>query len=207
MTQEEASYGTGLCDKCYNVLCTQYVKTTAGEVHLYRWGPLYDHVNEANHAHPSLWDVPVSTNDDRIRQFVSRVKEEFWQPWKTHAGCAQGLGLYCATDAASTRAFGGSGEWCLIQLRMPAGTPYLDMTIMPGTWLGCVCIPSFSLHCLFVTISTCTAAFPIQLFRTRKSSCFRRQAFRRCSTPTAQANSVKCRAEESARLFLWTTGQ
>lgn len=141
MTQEEASYGTGLCDKCYNVFCTQYVKNTAGEVHLYRWGPLYDHVNEANRAQPSLWDVPVSTNDDRIRQFVSRVKEEFWQPWKNHAGYAQGLGLYCATDAASTREFGGSGEWCLIQFRMPAGTPYLDLTLMPETWCRCAHFP------------------------------------------------------------------
>ena len=142
MTQEEASYGTGLCDKCYNVLCTEYVKKTAGEVHLYRWGPLYDHVNEANNAQPSLWDVPVSINDDRIRQFVTRVKDEFWQPRKNHAGCMQGLGLYCATDASSTSSYGGRGEWCLVQFRMPAGTPYLDLTLMPGSWCRYVQLPS-----------------------------------------------------------------
>jgi len=144
LSQAEAGYGTKLCDKCYNLLCSTHVKTTAKEVHLYRWGPMYDHVNEANKAQPSLWDVPVSIHDDRIRQFVSRVKEDFWQPWKQHSACNVGLGLYCATDAASTRAYGGAGEWCLIQFRMPAGTPYLDMTGLPPSWIHYCCFDSDS---------------------------------------------------------------
>jgi hypothetical protein len=91
MSQEEAGYGTGLCDKCFNVLCTEYVKKTAGEVHLYRWGPLYDHVNEANNSQPSLWDVPFSNNDDRIRQFVTRVKDEFGSQGRITAGACKVL--------------------------------------------------------------------------------------------------------------------
>ncbi len=82
LSDVEASYGTRLCDKCYNLFCSTHVKTTSREVHVYRWGPLYDHVNEANRAQPSLWDVPVSIHDDRVGQFVHRVKEEFWQPYK-----------------------------------------------------------------------------------------------------------------------------
>jgi hypothetical protein len=87
------------------------------------------------HSHHSI-------NDDSIRQFVTRVKDEFWQPRKNHTGCMQGLGLYCATDASSTSSYGGRGEWCLIQFRMPAGAPYLDLTLMPGSWCRYVQLPS-----------------------------------------------------------------
>ena len=156
LSDVEASYGTRLCDKCYNLLCSMHIKTTSREVHVYRWGPLYDHVNDANKAQPSLWDVPVSIHDDRVAQFVHHLKEEFWQPWKGHSGCREGLGVYVATDAASTRKFGGGGEWCLIQFRMPAGTRYLDVNSMDGSWRR---------YCQFASSSTSEQEKKIKLFQ------------------------------------------
>ena len=171
LSDVEASYGTRLCDKCYNLFCSTHVKTTSREVHVYRWGPLYDHVNDANKAQPSLWDVPVSIHDDRVAQFVHHLKEEFWQPWKGHSGCREGLGVYVATDAASSRYYGGTGEWCLIQFRMPAGTRYLDMKSMDDIVVPhpekryTVTCSSWRSYCQFNSDSTAEQEKKIKLFQ------------------------------------------
>jgi hypothetical protein len=178
------------------------VKTTSREVHLYRWGPLYDHVNDANKAQPSLWDVPVSIHDDRVGQFVHRVKEECWQPWTPQSGCMEGLGVYAATDAVSTRGYGGGGEWCLIQFRMPAGTRYLDVKSMDGSPSWIHGNPSGWRGYCVTLIQTA------QLTKRRKSSCSKRQGSRRYSTVTTRVHSGVCpTVEQTARSCLWTTGR
>lgn len=122
---QEVSAGTGFCDRCYDALAAKNLKRLPRAVRVYRWGPLHEHIQG------SADDAGVAVRDERIKGFLRRLKEEFWDVDRVHSGCMAGLGVYCAKNALASMSYAGSPHWCVVQLVLPEGTPFLDIRTCP----------------------------------------------------------------------------
>jgi hypothetical protein len=90
-----------------------YVQTLPREFHVYHW--------TAGSKITGSADAQLPPMDPRIRDYATRIKDLFWNPFRNADGGMAGDGLYVAIDPVASRSYGDT----LLQIVMPEGTRFL----------------------------------------------------------------------------------
>ncbi len=95
---------------------TPWIRTINRPLHVFHYGTRESIFGESK-APDSL--------DPRVRNYVTKVSDQFWDEPKPCDPCTYGDGLYAASDPQYSGHFGGP-DWALIKIALRPGTRYIN---------------------------------------------------------------------------------